>query len=187
MTLSDKLHFIRKGRVTRRYHTQRMHDHQRVDAHSFGVAVIADLITPGKSAEDAAALFRASLYHDLAEHVTGDMPAPFKRALDIRHRVGVYEDELMERVGLNLPPMSSVLERALKIADAAEGCFHCIEEARMGNFDISWVFRNFWDYCIKEQKMGMRGQGVPDAWHIAESQLSVHIRQEWTDITGEEF
>lgn len=159
------LDFLQGGRTTRRYHGLPMLDYQRVDAHSYGVAQLVRLLAKDYNCDDKmlAKLLCAALDHDLAEHITGDMPAPSKRHLGIRKEVGEWENNLLYKAGFSdaLPNMDKQEERILKLADAAEGCLHCIEERRMGNAHPRLIatFHAFWGYCTEEQNMGGPSEG----------------------------
>lgn len=68
------LEFMWRGGYTTRYHTERTLREDTVGHHSFNVAAIVMYVRPDASA----ALLRAALLHDVAEHVLGDIPAPVK-------------------------------------------------------------------------------------------------------------
>lgn len=177
------LEFLQNGRVTRRFHGLPMLDYQRVDAHSYGVVQLvrllcADYNTDAKMRER---LLLAALDHDLAEHKTGDIPGPSKRKLDIQVAIGAWEDSLMNAAGLEQPRHLDAQEtRILKLADAAEGCLHCIEERRMGNAHprLLACFYEFWKYCTVEQRLGGENAGP------AEMALRIYIAAAWTKANG---
>lgn len=178
------LKFLQRGRCTVRYHGIRMHDHQRIDAHSYGVAMLAlMLISPGACMFRKAQLMEAGLKHDLAEHVVGDIPAPTKRQLGVRDQCGSMEDELMHEAGLTMPVLDAADQRVLKLADAAEGCLHCIEERRMGNQDIARIFYTFWSYCIEELGLATTDRMAEPG----EEELRKYIAAEWQRANGGEW
>lgn len=185
--LSKKLKFIQRGRATVRFHGMPMRDYQRVDAHSYGVAMLTTLLTPTAPPARRAQLLQAALEHDLAEHISGDIPAPTKRTLDIRDLVGKHEERLMAAVGLGAELMLSPEDRrVLKLADAAEGCLHCIEERRMGNQNMGErAFYAFWTYCTVEQGIGtLARHGAETDDYFAEVALKIHIQDEWRSVNG---
>lgn len=174
------LDFLANGRVTRRYHGLPMLDYQRVDSHSYGVAQLCRYLL--QDYDDAGAhinVIYAALDHDLAEFRTGDIPGPSKRYLGIREPVQRWEEELMNEAGLAQPELNEVEARILKIADAAEGCLHTIEERRMGNAHprIYDCFYAFWDYCMVEQ---LAAQDVG----TAEGRLMRYIGHSWQRANG---
>jgi len=146
--LQARLDFIARGRVVRRYHTCDMLDYQRIDGHSFGVAMLTTIIVPVASPLRRAALLMGGLVHDLAEHKTGDLPGPAKRELGLREQFGAYEDALLDRFGL-MYPLDTRDARVVKLADAAEGAYHCTVERAKGNILAREAFKNFWSYLME--------------------------------------
>lgn len=143
------LSYMQGGRCTRRYHNVTMREHQRVDAHSYGVTQIARFIMPEDLEPDLKVrVLEACLDHDLPEQHTGDLPAPFKRGLTqaCRAELAMMERDSLEAGMLYAEPLPEELLRYVKIADAADGCLHCIEERRMGNTFIGEVFHKFYSY-----------------------------------------
>lgn len=134
---------LRNGGAVSRWHAERIQP-QEVSAHSHGVAVLLCFIcTPNIH------LLKAALFHDLAERLVGDMPAPIK--WDYPH-IGQFLDELSEKVDkdLGIYVILSPNEKALlKIADYLEAAFYTLEQRRAGNqhadaiFNrLSWYFAN---------------------------------------------
>lgn len=190
-TLINRLDFIQSGRRTVRYHGLPMLDFQRIDAHSFGVAILTRILVPYATPERRARLMEAALYHDLAEWKTGDIPAPTKRVIPgLRDACQKYEDELMAPLGL-VVDLDDRDSRVLKLADAAEGCLHCIYERYMGNSYIGpRGFYAFWSYLTEEQ--GIAG-GVSSAWTTeavaeweeeGERPLRFYIGDQWSSANG---
>lgn len=176
--LYNRLSFMEVGRKTRRYHAGLdMHDYQRIDAHSFGVAMLTRILVPEATAERRARLLVAAMDHDLAEQVTGDMPAPAKRDMGIRETMQEYEDKLTAPLGLS-HSLNSADTRVLKLADAAEGALHCIAERRMGNQNIEAIFRTFWAY-LKE--LGLANVVAPEQ---GEDTAYFYIQSEWERAGG---
>lgn len=152
--------FIFNGGATKRYHTWPVLHNQRVDSHSFGVAMLVAHMALSANPEDGQGLtvplLMAALTHDLAEHVVGDLPAPAKRNMsemldmeysDFRAKWGEMEEKLLEDNGLNWDyALTDTQRRWLKLADAMEGAIFCIRERSMGNSTIAVVFANFRSY-----------------------------------------
>lgn len=180
--LRDRLAFIQKGRATRRYHGLPMHDYQRIDAHSFGVAALVALLMPNASPERLAPLLLAALYHDLAEHITGDIPAPEKRRWPtaLRRQVAAREDWLLAEHGLFFT-LDERDKRVLKIADSAEGCLHCIQERGMGNASLGQrAFYSFMSYLTHEQQLDTH----PDYREDGETALLTYITTAWQEVNN---
>jgi 5'-deoxynucleotidase YfbR-like HD superfamily hydrolase len=149
------LDFIIFGAETKRFHTWPVLREQRVDSHSFGVAMLCTLMADGKP---SANLLLAALTHDLAEHRMGDLPAPAKRLMPanadgvpFRKTWAMLENKILHEEGLGWENYLTPYERRwLALADAMEGCLYCIRERMMGNKYIDVPYTNFRSY-IQEQ------------------------------------
>lgn len=137
------LNFLRRAGQVKRYHTELVLKEQNVGEHSFNVAWLCYLMTDGKP---SAALLLGALAHDAAEHITGDIPSPTKRALSIRHVVQGHEEQLMTGVGLALPSMTAEEDAILKLADALDGFLYCVREISLGNRTLTTVVENYTAY-----------------------------------------
>lgn len=146
------LNFLRRASQTKRYHTEVVLKEQNVGEHSFNVAWLCYLLTNG---HPMSALLLHSLAHDAAEHATGDIPSPTKRALGIRSVVDTFEHTLMVDSGLVLPALDEHNMHILKLADALDGVLYCLREHNLGNRLIDVVFRNFASY-VREQLTSYR-------------------------------
>lgn len=165
----ETLDFIRNGGETRRYHTWPVLRQQTVAEHSFHVAMIYSMMALGAAPSDVQGLtvpgLMAALTHDLAEHKTGDMPAPTKRGLEaffpgFREKYGELENDLLVNAELDWEhALSSKERRWLKLADAMEGALYCVRERSMGNKLIAPVFANFRQY-IRDVLGGTEPQEV---------------------------
>jgi 5'-deoxynucleotidase YfbR-like HD superfamily hydrolase len=154
--LRTRLAFIREGSEVERYHTKRMLQRNDVGHHSFHVAWLAWLMAEGRTGETLALfgwvdIIMAALSHDLAEHVTGDMPSDFKREMGIGEQFNRYEIELFKDVQLSnfAANLYEPGKRIVKLADMMEGAFFCISEASLGNGRVGIVFRNYRRYIEK--------------------------------------
>lgn len=128
----EQVDFIERGGRVLRMHTVPHLQPQNIAAHSFGVAWWCWLLS---NQTPSAVLLMAALQHDLAEHATGDIPAPTKRKLHIQREVAELEAEVFSKVAmldyqLNLNKDES---RILKLADNLELAQHCIRELTAGN------------------------------------------------------
>lgn len=181
VALIDRLAFIERGRAVRRYHTADVLDMQRIDAHSFGVAMLTTIIAPNVGAARKGLLLMAALVHDLAEHRTGDLPAPAKRELGMREHFNAHENKLLFGAGLFVQ-LDAADSRVIKLADAGDGCLHCIKERRMGNLDAPAIFYNFWSYMTEEQEFRVHSR--PGGTEEGEEALHRYITTEWTRSNG---
>lgn len=121
-----------------RYHTKRTIRQQTIGQHSFNMLTLLLKVLPGARRE----LLLSCVFHDLPELITGDVPAPVKRAhpdlkdmLD-RAEWGIgaplYRDFLLTEEEIDL----------LKWADRMELVLWCLEEVRYGNtFAVDTVRR----------------------------------------------
>lgn len=135
--MKARLDFIRAGGTVRRYHTLRTVHSQNVAEHSFGVAWLCYLLTNGVPSRD---LLLAALRHDLAEHVTGDMPAQAKRAMGLSERFALEEHAAIAATGFERIILSAADERILKLADTAELLLYCVTERALGNTHLEHVY-----------------------------------------------
>lgn len=115
------------GSVTR-CHTLRTLHAQNLGHHSWGVALILCYIC-----EPSVNLLKAALYHDLAESVTGDVPATAKWSFP---NLSDVLDSLEEKFNqdhdlvVDLTPQEGAL---LKWADMLEFVMYTASEIKMGN------------------------------------------------------
>lgn len=114
--------------ATTRYHTRRMIQRQTVADHSWGVAFVLTCIC-----NPSVELLKAAIFHDLAETVTGDMPATAKWANPaMADALSALEFSFDLQNGL-AQELSNQEVDLLKWADALELMLHCKAEISMGN------------------------------------------------------
>lgn len=173
------LHWIERGRAVKRYHTHPMLVEQRIDSHSYGVAMLTTIIVPVASPARKNRLLMAALVHDLAEWRTGDIPAPAKRALPgLRDALGEYEQGLLRHAGLEIV-LDEKDKRVLKVADCADGALHCIHDRKMGNLYAQEPYSNFMRYLREEQQIGH-----PDVAEAGEQALLEYLENSWLYMEG---
>lgn len=129
-TLAEQTAIVRKGNTTKRYHTVFTHQADTVGHHSANVAWLCHALSHGSPSVH---LLTAALLHDTAETEVGDIPAPTKRAMDIRAKVAEYEATFLARYELVMPELTSEEEFILKLADCMDGYFFCLTEQKIGN------------------------------------------------------
>lgn len=146
--MKKKLKFIMDGGEVTRYHTVRTIQEETVGHHSFGVAMYCYLLC-----QPSANLLIAALTHDLAEHMTGDSPAPAKKELGIGDMVNALEDRLLKEVGLNIE-LTEKEKRTLKFADIFQGMAFCVRELQMGNKNMDTIFWRYATYAKERYPEG---------------------------------
>lgn len=147
----EALQFRRNGGETVRFHSFRRIVENRVGHHSYNVAQILRYLMDGYGyvGERRAVLLEAALDHDIAEWVTGDMPAPTKRSLpaydcgedrgiptqSFREVYAEHEAAVMAKAGIAdvSVGLSSKSKRLLKLADSLDGMWQCVDERKYGN------------------------------------------------------
>lgn len=170
--------FIFKGGSSTRYHTMTVHDRQTIADHSFGVAWICEILTNRSASKE---LIMAALAHDLAEHKVGDIPAPAKRALNLKVMYDSLEQNELDdaEIGIYARLLSEDEKVVLRFADMLEGMIFCLKERRMGNIHVSVAFKNFRDY-VSELYNLYSCDPAKKAFNIA-----TELCDEWEDITDE--
>lgn len=149
--MKHTLDFIQAGADVKRFHTKLTLQSETVGHHSHGVAMVCLLINPHASAR----LLTAALIHDLAEHVTGDIPSPAKRRYGIGEQVNALEFQLLAEAGLPLSTLTEEEKRTLKIADIFQGMLFCAREISLGNREMREVFKNYVSYA---EAMNLQGR-----------------------------
>ncbi len=137
------LDFILAGAEVVRYHTVTTLQRETVGHHSHGVACLALMIDP----EASRSLLLAALFHDLAEHQTGDIPSPAKREYGIGDQVDKLERRLMLEAGIMFPELNPEDARTLKLADIAHGALFCLREMSLGNRRMRAVYDRYMSYA----------------------------------------
>jgi 5'-deoxynucleotidase YfbR-like HD superfamily hydrolase len=114
------------------------------------VAVILDMLYGGNA---PAHVLRAALYHDVAEHVFGDIPSPAKRLFnsdELRRK----EDGLMKTHNM-FTPLTDWERFVMKMADLLDGLTYCTEERERGNGTLIGVWNTYHDYIKVKLDEGM--------------------------------
>lgn len=144
------LDFILAGSEVVRYHTVTTLQRETVGHHSHGVACLVLLLEPRASVH----LLKAALYHDLAEHQTGDIPSPAKREYGIGDQVDQLEHRLMTQAGITYPELNQHETRTLKLADIAHGALFCLREVSLGNRRMRTVYNRYMSYAHQMVLLG---------------------------------
>lgn len=194
----EQIDFIQFGGWTKRYHGVPLINEQTNSQHLFGVAHLCAIMAGDYENMGGEALtvslLMAALCSDLPEWITGDMPAPSKRsfpwpvmmtngtdtgaAVCLRTAWNIRDQALLAEIELDWESMLGPKQlRWLKLADAMEGCFHCIKERMMGNkFIETRCYVHFRQY-IRD----VLGDSNPSR---AEARLINHIDEMWEQANG---
>jgi 5'-deoxynucleotidase YfbR-like HD superfamily hydrolase len=126
----------RAGAVER-FHTMPTHQRQTIADHSWGVIMIMLAIVDDPSGN----LIKAAATHDLAESVTGDLPATVKwNEPQLRRELEALEQKFAIKHNI-FPHLDKLEEEVLRWADMAELVMFCEGEIRLGNQNLSVVWR----------------------------------------------
>jgi 5'-deoxynucleotidase YfbR-like HD superfamily hydrolase len=132
---AEAINLARRGGNVRRYHVLPLIGEQTNAAHTFHMLVLLDQFLP----EVSERLWRAVLYHDVAEYVTGDTPwAAKQRSPALAEELAKLEEETL--VSCNLPSTWNLSEPEygwFRLADSLECCYFALDQARLGNHDTA--------------------------------------------------
>lgn len=180
-TIKTMLQFMEDGGRTIRCHTVPTIAPQNVAAHSYGVAWLCYIImTPNH--EPSANLLLHALSHDMAEHVTGDIPAPTKRSLDISDAVQKWEYNAMALAGFELPPLSDLESLVLKLADCLELLMYCVRERGLGNKtqQLSIMYYNAEEYA-KDILCSICDNSIPIEYDMRAFDILNIVKNSWRE------
>jgi len=126
----------RAGAVER-FHTMPTHQRQTIADHSWGVIMIVLAISNDPSVN----LIKAAATHDLAESVTGDLPATVKwDEPQLRRELEALEQKFAIKHNI-FPHLDKLEEEVLRWADMAELVMFCEGEIRLGNQNLAAIWR----------------------------------------------
>lgn len=130
---------LRAAAQTRRCHIKQTIGHQTVAEHSYYVAMLCWKLCDREPSE---ALLKAALFHDLAETVTGDVPAPVKwHSPVIKAELEEMENIFNKMYHLDVC-LSPKEELILKWADSLELMWYCVDQMRLGNQNVQDIWNN---------------------------------------------
>lgn len=143
-TPNDQLESLLDGGFIQRYHVKgrRMLVPQNVAEHSWRMAAALFHIDPNARA----AMVWATLFHDVSERMTGDVPSPVKRDDMVRvalNRISTTEEY---RLGIRFD-LTEEEVKLLTWLDRYEGALHCLDEAEMGNRKAMRTMIRYFDSC----------------------------------------
>lgn len=140
---TDLLRFMEAGGIQRCHNRPQMHYRQRVDSHSWGVALMVWQIM--EACEGFTLM--AALVHDCGELKTGDVPAPVKREHpDIGVKLNAMEDQHLRAHDMmfELSPVEAAVVHA---ADKLEFVRWMKQESYMGNRYAGVPFQRGYEYA----------------------------------------
>lgn len=170
--LREMLAYARQGGHTKRFHTVQTLLTDTVGHHSFNVFWLCHLLSTHLGQVERYTLGLAAMEHDLPEQEFGDVPAPAKRWMGIREVWNSHEDDLQREMGFGYSrALSAEGARILKLADALDGAFFCVNERMMGNKIISGCFANFMKYASE----------LLDPTKQQETEIAEMVQELWTN------
>lgn len=173
-----KLKLLRTAQRVTRMHTMPTRYQQSVGEHTFGVLSIVLTIHPNATPQ----LLRATLYHDIPEAVTGDVPATAKwRWPDMETALRGAEEWMRREFELS-EELPSLERKVLKFADMMELLLFSLEEADAGDRKMVVIARN----CIT----ALRTRGLIDVTPAAYELFSfaqLYLEKHHSAIDGEEI
>ena len=160
--IKNQIQFYLSGSEVSRYHTVRTIQGETVGHHSHGVAVFCYLLSEQKP---SAGLLMSANFHDLAEHVTGDLPSPSKKAYGIGEQVNELENKLLTEVGFELK-LSERERRILKLADIYQGLCFSLSEVRLGNSRMQLIADRYSSYAEDMNIVGREREVYNAIWEL---------------------
>jgi len=153
LPLIERIGNVRRAAYIKRFHTvPTVGDSQTVGAHSWGVATLLNELWP----HSTKGLLLATLYHDVAEILIGDIPATTKWAYpEFAEAVARVEAEAEKKLGLAII-LNPEEKKRLKICDMLELVIFASEQIKLGNHYFEVVFENgvkyLWDRYRQEEE-----------------------------------
>ena len=145
-TVIGRIEILYNAGQVKRMHTVPTLGNHSIAEHVYGSLVLAyELCALNKI--DSAPVVRALLYHDAAEVMTGDVPAPVKRKFPkVKEAFEEMEKFFDGNVGLDASPPTEFEYAVIKACDTLDLMFNVLREFRFGNRhpDLKIV----WDNCL---------------------------------------
>lgn len=124
----ERTQFLREAGLVERMHTEPHFGSYSVGLHSYNAVNLLLLLNPSPSMN----LVKAVLWHDAAERLTGDVPAPAKWANpELKASLDLSEDRILGHYGLKIV-LDSYENQWLKAVDRLELWIWASEQARFG-------------------------------------------------------
>ena len=157
MNWTTRISVLMDAGAVRRCHTVRWLADYTVAAHVYGAQCIAvELCALNQVAAGAVCAYL--LYHDAPELLTGDIPAPTKRALshEAQDELEELEAQFYRRVGIHpVEKLTSVQLGIGRAADVFDLCYAALYERENGNAApaVERVFRRALSYVAPYTKI----------------------------------
>ena len=140
----NKLSTLLKAANVKRYHTVSTIGDQNLGHHSHRVCLILRFLLGGSV---PSYLYEAALFHDLAESVTGDVPATTKwYDPELAEQLDRIEIEWEKEQGIPMD-LSTKDWLLLAVADKLELVAYCTEQLMLGNQNVRLIRATGADYC----------------------------------------
>lgn len=168
--MRKRIEFFLDGAETERYHTIRTLQRETVGHHSHGVAMFVVLLGGGDL------VLKAALFHDLSEHVFGDLPSPSKKQYGMGEQVNALEAQLLKDAGFSVD-LTAASKRLLKFADIFQGMAFCTREVKMGNKKLASVFYRYKTYAEELLPCGVEREifdALMETWNERECSLTYY-------------
>lgn len=176
------LEFYNRGSMTTRFHCYNLIKCDTVGRHSHGVAFFVWYLMSEAPPMDRLPVLQNALFHDMAEFEVGDVPAPTKRRLNIRHKLHDIENAVLSQVGVPMAILSEAQEAVLSMADCLDGLAFCLRELEMGNLGMVKVVRTYFDYL----ETALDGPEIEEEWFAAALNKTRSIMTMFMDAMGED-
>ena len=157
MSVIKRVNELYNAGDVKRLHTVNTLQTQTVGQHVYGSQIIAVELLNRAIEEGievrAVAVLIALLLHDAPEVVTGDIPAPTKRAMPgLNAELDKMEFDFYEKLNIEVPELTKAEADIVKSADVLDLMMTCVRERRLGNRHprLAEVMRNVATY-LNEQ------------------------------------
>lgn len=131
--------YIREAAAVKRCHVVRTIGEHTIAEHSYHVAMLCWKLC---DMEPSANLLKAALFHDLAEVVTGDIPATMKWSSPEMRDLIDGEEYKFNRINKLEISLSQQEELVLKWADGLELAWFCVDQLMLGNRRVDTMYHN---------------------------------------------
>lgn len=134
---------LRRAGGVKRYHVRPIIGEDTVGNHTWGALVLLYKLVENPSPE----MVRYMVFHDVAEVLTGDIPADAKwRWQNLTNALCVAEAAANHELGVVLPELTEAELRMCKAADMLDLLWFCFEQRRFGNQGLDEVWQNGLEY-----------------------------------------
>lgn len=130
--LNQRVLYAREAAEVKRCHNFPWQGSYTVGQHSFNMLTLAHHLMPKASLTRG--LIMAITFHDLAERMVGDMPAPFKWAMpEVDEALHQTEADVLRAANMEMPQLFPFERKWLKALDRIELWLACHDQVALGN------------------------------------------------------